>query len=62
MSGDYTIHTHTPSYSTAEKKKRQPLIQRGREISQPPWKPERQSGGKALVEDWFFKHTGSSGD
>lgn len=57
------IHTHartpsTSSSSTAEKRRRA-LIQQGREVSQPPWKPERRSwrrGGSKALEDSSQTH------
>lgn len=60
-------HTHarTHSSSTAEKRRRA-LIQQGREVSQPPWKPERQSGGvrggSKADSLHTHTHTGSSRD
>ena len=55
-------HTHTHTSSTAEKRRRA-LIQQGREVSQPPWKPERQSEGVGGgVRQILCTHTGSSRD
>lgn len=48
-------HTHTHAHThqvyhrpQQQKKRRRALIQQGGEVSQPPWKPERRSGGVRL--------------